>query len=100
MIRGWFTEASYRHGRDSTRIPEFGLAARTSRSESAGSEVLDGAGAIGDSIGVAITQLLAAAGTTPGATRFITGTPITEAGACAAELTTVVEPRAAAGAGN
>jgi len=67
---------------------------------------LDGAGTTGDSIGVAISQLLAAAGTTPGATRFITGTPSTEVGARAAEFTTVparrpglstheVEPRAA-----
>ena len=44
-------------GRDGTRIPESGLAARTSRSdsasESASSAVLDGAGVIGDSIGVA-----------------------------------------------
>lgn len=55
-------------------------------SEWASMEVMDGAGIIGDSIGVADTQLLAAAGTTPGATRFITGTPTTEAGAQAAEF--------------
>ena len=56
MIRGWFTEIPSWRGRDGTRIPEFGLAARTSRSESASesasSEVLDGAGVIGDSIGI------------------------------------------------
>ena len=89
MIRGWFTEIPSWRGRDGTRIPEFGLAARTCRSgwalESASSEALDGAGITGDSIGVADSQLLAAAGTTPGATRFITGTASTEAGARAAE---------------
>jgi hypothetical protein len=60
--------------------------------ESASSEALDGAGVTGDSIGVDITQLLAAAGTTRGATRFITGTPSTEVGA-RAEFTTVSAPR-------
>ena len=80
MIRGWFTEVPSWLGRDGTRTPEYGLAARTFRSdpasESASSEVLDGAGLIGDSIGVADTQLLAAAGTTHEVTRSITGTPI------------------------
>jgi hypothetical protein len=86
------------------------LTARTSRSESASesasSEVLDGDGLIGDSIGVAISRLLGAEGTTPGAARFITGTPSTEVEARAAKFTTVparraglstheVEPRAA-----
>ena len=56
MIRGWFTEIPSWRGRDGTRIPEFGMAARTCRSEwvleSASSEVLDGAGITGDSIGV------------------------------------------------
>ena len=92
MTRGWFTEVPSWRGRDGTRIPEFGLAARTSRSEwateSVSSEVLAGAGLIGDSIGVAITQLLAAAGTTRGATRFITEAATTEAGARAAEFPT------------
>jgi hypothetical protein len=55
--------------------------------ESAFSEVLGGAGIIGDAIGVAISQLLAAVGTTRGATRFITGTPST-----GAEVSTAVEP--------
>ena len=99
MIRGWFMEVPSWRGRDGTRIPESGLAAHTSRSESASesasSEVLDGAGTTGDSIGAAVTQLLAAAGTTRGATLFITGAPTTEAGARAGELTIVVEPRAA-----
>ena len=83
MIPGWFTGIPLWRGRDGTRIPEFGLAARTFRSgwvlESASSEVLGGAGIVGDAIGVAVSQLLAAAGTTPGATRFITGAASTEA---------------------
>ena len=90
MIRGWFTEIPSWRGRDGTRIPESGLAARTSRSESAsesaGSEVLDGAGVIGDSIGITDTQCITTAGTTPGAARFITGTISTEEEAGAAEL--------------
>src|SRR5271169_6887516 len=90
IIRGWFTDIPSWRGPGGTRIPESGLAAPTSRSESpsesVGSEDLDGAGAIGDSIGVADTQSMAAAGTTPGAGHFITGTPSTEVEACAAEL--------------
>ncbi len=86
-------------GRDGTPIPEFGLAARTCRLgwvlESASSEVLDGAGVTGDAIGVDVSQLLAAAGTTRGATRFITGTPSTGAEVCAAEVSTEVEACAA-----
>ena len=61
------------------------MTARTSRSEldseSAFSEVLDGAGIIGDSIGAADSQPLTTTGTTPGAPRFITGTPSTGAAA-------------------
>ena len=38
-----------------------------------GSAVLDGAGVIGDSIGITITQFTTTAGTTPGAERFTTG---------------------------
>ena len=91
ITRGWFTEIPSWRGRDGTRIPEFGLAVRTSRSEwasqSVGSEVLDGAGVIGDSIGVADTQCTTMAGTTPGAERFITGA-ISPEEAYAAELTT------------
>jgi len=67
------------------------MTARTYRSgwasESASSEVLDGAGITGDAIGVAVTQPLAVAGTTPGATLSITGTPST-----VAEVSTEVEP--------
>jgi hypothetical protein len=47
---------------------------------------LDGAGVIGDSIGVADTQCTTMAGTTPGAERFITGAMPTEQEARAAEL--------------
>ena len=85
MIRGWFTEIPSWRGRDGTRIPESGLAARTSRSESASesacSAVLDGAGVIGDSIGMTGTQFITTTGTTPGAARFTTGTISTEAAA-------------------
>ena len=92
MIRGWFTEIPSWRGRDGTRIPESGLAARTSRSESAsesaGSEVLDGAGVIGDSIGITATQCITTAGTTPGAERFITEAVSTEVEAHAAEAAT------------
>jgi len=95
MIRGRFTDIPSWRGRAGTRIPESGLVARTSRSdspsESVGSEVLDGAGVIGDSIGVADTHSITAAGTTPGAGRFITGTPSTEAEGRAAELSPVAE---------
>ena len=73
------------------------MAAHTSRSEPASeldsSEVMDGAGIIGDSIGVADSQLLTTAGTTPGAPRFIIGTPSTEAAARAPEFTTVPAQR-------
>src|ERR1035441_6193938 len=90
MTRGRFTDIPSWLGRDGTRIPESGLAGRTSisewASESAGSEVLDGAGAIGDSIGVADTQCTTMAGTTPGAERFITGAISPAAEAHAAEL--------------
>ena len=80
-----------RRGRDGTHIREFGLAARTCRLgwvlESVSSEVLDGAGITGDAIGVAVSQLLAAAGITRGATRFITGTLLPgRRFRCAAEL--------------
>ena len=68
------------------------MTARISRSESAsesvGSEVLDGAGVIGDAIGMTDNaNYNHKAGTTPGATRFITGTITTEVEARAAELT-------------
>ena len=76
MIRGWFTDIRSWRGRGGIRILEFGLAARISRSElaleSVGGAVLDGAGVIGDSIGITITRSITTAGTTPEAERFIT----------------------------
>ena len=73
---GWFTDPQSIRGHIGTRIPEFGMAARTSRSETAsesvGGEVLGGAGGIGDSIGITVTQRMATTGTTPGAIRFTT----------------------------
>src|SRR5208282_2631009 len=93
ITRGGFTDIPSRRGRDGIRTREFGLAARTSisgsASESVISEVLAGAGVIGDSIGVADTQCLAAAATTRGAERFITGAISTAEQARAAELTAV-----------
>lgn len=81
MIRGWFMEIPSWRGRVGIPIPEFGLAARTSRSdsasESAGSEVLGGVGVTGGSIGITDTQCTTTSGITHGATRFITGTTST-----------------------
>ena len=81
-IRGWSTEVPSWRGRDGTRTPEFGLAVRTSpsesASESAGTGVLGGAGAIGDSIGTTDTHCTTTAGTTPRAGHFITATTTTE----------------------
>src|ERR1019366_7641120 len=93
ITRGWFTESLSWRGRGGTRIPESGMAARTSHSESASesasSEVLDGAGLIGDSIGITDTQCITTTGTTPGAGRFTTGATSTEVEARAAEFTLV-----------
>ena len=87
---GWRMEIRSSLGRDGIRIPEFGLAARASHSESAsesvGSEVLGGAGPIGDSIGITDTQFITTAGTTPKAGRFTTGPISTGEQARAAEL--------------
>ncbi len=95
MIRGWFTEIPSWRGRVGIRIPESGLADRTYRgaaaSESAGSAAMDGAGIIGDSIGVAGTRCTAAAGTTPGATHFITGATSTAQEACAGQTATAAK---------
>ena len=78
MIHGWFTDIPLWRGRDGIRTPESGLAGRISRSESAlelaGTEVLDGDGAIGDLIGITGTQCTTTTGTTPAVERFITGT--------------------------
>ena len=46
-------------------------------SESVGSEVMDGAGVIGDSIGMAGTQFITTTATIPGATPSITGATTT-----------------------
>lgn len=100
--RGWLMESLSTHGPGGIHIPEFGLAARSCRgveaSASAGSEVIDGAGTTGDSTGVADMQCTAAAGTTLGATRFITAAISTgqEAHAgltvCGAELDPMLIP--------
>jgi len=58
-----------------------------SASESASSAVTDGAGATGGSTGVAAMPCMAAAGTTPGATRFTTAVVSIEEAPCAVELT-------------
>src|SRR5580704_14335733 len=82
------------------------MAARTSRSESASesasSAVLDGAGLIGDSIGITVTQFITTTGTTPGVPRFTTGTIFTEAETYTAGLTApaadfVLAPKPGAG---
>ena len=76
MIRGWFTEIRSWRGRVGTRIPESGLAVPISPSESvsesASLQGLDGAGVIGDSIGITDTQSITTRGTTPTAIRFTT----------------------------
>ena len=65
-IRGWFTGVRLVLGQAGIHIPEFGLAGLTCHSdsalESAGSEVLAGAGDIGDSIGTADIPCMAVAG--------------------------------------
>jgi hypothetical protein len=79
-------------GRDGIRIPESGLAVRSSPgasvSESAGSAALVGAGDTGDSIGVVDTQRLAVAGISRAAGRFTTVATSAEAESRAAELST------------
>jgi hypothetical protein len=75
-------------GRDGIRILESGLADLLFHSdsalESAGSGVLDGAGAIGASTGTGVTHFMAAADIFREAERSITGTATTEAEASAA----------------
>src|SRR5579863_5067570 len=77
MIRGRFMEVPSWRGRVGIRIPESGMAARTSPSdpdsESVSSEVLDGDGPIGDLTGTTATPCITTIGTTPGAIRFTTG---------------------------
>ena len=69
-------------GGDGTRIPESGLGAHISISDSAsglaGTAVMAGAGITGDSTGTADMECTAAAGTTLAAIRFTTGTATTE----------------------
>ena len=96
---GWFTGIPLRHGRDGIRILESGLAGRIFRLdsvlESAGSAVLDGDGAIGDSTGTTITRSITTAGTTRGAERFTTATIITVEAWRGVELTALAgEPMA------
>ena len=78
MTRGWFTEDQSIPGPDGTRTLASGLVGRTFRSdldlELAGSAVMGGAGRIGDSIGMADIQSMAATGTTPGVERSTTET--------------------------
>src|ERR1700723_472965 len=92
MIRGWCTAVQLWPGRAGIRIPEFGMEARTSRSELvlelASSVALDGAGAIGDLTGITIMRFTTTAGTTPVAARFITGTISTAAEAIGAAVST------------
>ena len=90
MIRGTFTDIPWGRGRGGIRIPEFGLAARTFRSElvseSGTTAVLDGDGVIGDLIGVADTRFITAAGITPGARRFTTEPIFTAAVSAAGQV--------------
>ena len=95
MIRGWFMGIPSWRGRVGIRIREFGLAARTSHSDSAsesvGSEVSDGAGVTGDSIGTTDTQSTTTRDTSPGATRSITGATFSGVEVRAAELLIIPE---------
>ena len=71
-------EDQFIRGPDGTRTLASGLVAHTFLSDldsgSAGSAVMDGAGRIGDSIGMAGIQSMAATGTTPGVGRSTTET--------------------------
>src|SRR5579872_7576345 len=95
MIRGWFTGVPSIRGRDGMHIREFGLEDLTCHSglvlESGGSEVLGGAGDIGDLIGAAGIRFMAAAGISPAVQRFTTGAIST--GVAARELTQGVAGR-------
>ena len=94
MTLGRFTDPQSIRGLIGTRIPEFGMAARTSRSETAsesvGGEDLGGAGGIGDSIGITVMQRMATTGTTRGAIRFSTEAIIIEEEASVALLPSCV----------
>jgi hypothetical protein len=94
MIHGWFMEVPSLHGRDGTRIREFGMTAHTFRSEldseSDSSEDMAGAGVIGDLIGTTDTRFITTTGTTREAARFTTETTIIEAEANATDSTAIV----------
>ena len=95
MIRGWFTGVPSIRGRGGMHIREFGLEDLTCHSglvlELGGSEVLAGAGDIGDLIGAADIRFMAAAGISPAVPRFTTGAIST--GVAARELTQGVAGR-------
>src|SRR5271156_6242490 len=92
-IHGRFMDIPSSHGRVGTRIPGFGMAARTSHSESvsesASLEVLVGDGVIGDSIGITGTQCITTRDTAPEATRFTTAAPSPALAAPVPEFSTV-----------
>jgi len=94
ITRGWSTEDPFWRGRDGIRIPKSGLEALTCRgagdSESGGSAVLDGAGVIGDSIGITTMQCITTAGTTRVAERFTTEAISTEERVGAGDSTALV----------
>ena len=81
------------------------MAAPISRSDQASESVssgdLAGVGITGDSIGVAVTPLMAAADITPAATLFITGAASTGAGASVADFPAVpaLRPEVSTGTG-
>jgi hypothetical protein len=83
MIHGWFMVDRLWHGRDGISTPESGMADPISRSdlglELVSSAALVGDGGIADSIGTTDMPPLTMAGTTPGATHFITAAALPEA---------------------
>src|ERR1700722_5579478 len=99
MTRGWSTGIPYSRGRNGIRTREYGSRAHTYHSESvsrsASTAVTDGAGATGDSTGMTVTYFITTICTFPGATRFTTGTLITEGEARGASQQTCSAERAA-----
>src|SRR5271154_2359676 len=89
--RGWSTALPLGRGLTGIPIPESGMAALTSRSESAlesvSTAVSGGAGTTGDLIGTTTTPSITTTATTPGAPPSITGTVTTEEEATAAAST-------------
>src|SRR5580704_4628193 len=90
-IRGWFTGGPSDRGRAGIRILGSGGVARICHLESASalvsSEVTDGAGAIGVSIGTTTTQFITTRGITRTVLLFITAITSTAAQRCMAEQT-------------